>query len=307
MRFAYLIIIHNNVEQVRTLLGLLDDKRNDIYIHIDKKSKITPNELHGTVKYSKLFCYSKYRVAWGSISQVKCEIFLLQQAVSQKYDYYHLLSGADLPLHCQDYIHHFFQENRKTGRKEYIHFESSGISEKETNNYYYFFYELISCLKDKGKAGKIKRILRNIERHVISVQKALHIRRLKFYCGSNWFSITDELACEVVKCRRAILRNVWFTISSDEIFLQTFIVSKGYDNYCYDVNKDSDYKAIMRYIDWNRGEPYVWRENDYEELVNSPFLFARKFDSTIDSKIIQKIADRVTAEKNYDASLKKYI
>ena len=39
MKHAYLIMCHNNFEQLKLLLKLLDDERNDIYVHIDKKAK----------------------------------------------------------------------------------------------------------------------------------------------------------------------------------------------------------------------------------------------------------------------------
>lgn len=37
MKFAYLIIAHTRFDQVEKLLKLLDDERNDLYIHIDQK------------------------------------------------------------------------------------------------------------------------------------------------------------------------------------------------------------------------------------------------------------------------------
>ena len=39
-KHAYLIIAHSNLEQLQQLLLLLDDPRNDIYIHLDLKSKL---------------------------------------------------------------------------------------------------------------------------------------------------------------------------------------------------------------------------------------------------------------------------
>lgn len=50
----------------------------------------------------------------------------------------------------------------------------------------------------------------------------------------------------------------------------------------------------MRYIDWNRGNPYVWKINDYKELINSEYLFARKFDYNIDRYIVDKISEKLT-------------
>ena len=38
-KHAYLIIAHNNFYILKKLIALIDDERNDIYIHIDKKTK----------------------------------------------------------------------------------------------------------------------------------------------------------------------------------------------------------------------------------------------------------------------------
>lgn len=43
MKHAFLIIAHNNFEQLQLLVSLLDDVCNDIYVHIDKKTKELPN------------------------------------------------------------------------------------------------------------------------------------------------------------------------------------------------------------------------------------------------------------------------
>lgn len=39
-KHAYLIIAHDNWKILEKLLILLDDKRNDIYLHIDRKSNL---------------------------------------------------------------------------------------------------------------------------------------------------------------------------------------------------------------------------------------------------------------------------
>lgn len=38
MRHAFLLIAHNEFQLLKVLLSMLDDKRNDIFLHIDKKS-----------------------------------------------------------------------------------------------------------------------------------------------------------------------------------------------------------------------------------------------------------------------------
>ena len=38
-RHAYLILAHKNPRQLRKLIALLDDPRNDIFVHVDRKGK----------------------------------------------------------------------------------------------------------------------------------------------------------------------------------------------------------------------------------------------------------------------------
>ncbi len=38
-KHAYCIIAHNNFNQLQILIDMLDDARNDIFVHIDKKVK----------------------------------------------------------------------------------------------------------------------------------------------------------------------------------------------------------------------------------------------------------------------------
>lgn len=45
----------------------------------------------------------------------------------------------------------------------------------------------------------------------------------------------------------------------------------------------------LRYVDFKRGKPYVWRELDKDELLSAQGLFARKFDDQVDSLIIEDI------------------
>lgn len=111
-KHAYLIIAHNNWKQLSLLLSVLDDERNDIYIHIDKKSKNVPiDSLRKSVKKSKLHIYRKFKIYWGHFSQVECELYLFEKTSKNKYFRYHLISGADLPIKSQDYIHDFFEKN----------------------------------------------------------------------------------------------------------------------------------------------------------------------------------------------------
>ena len=67
------------------------------------------------------------------------------------------------------------------------------------------------------------------------------------------------------------------------------IENSEFKNNLYFPNEDSDYRSCMRHIDWKRGNPYVFKIDDFDELINSPCMFARKFDINTDRKICEKI------------------
>jgi hypothetical protein len=53
----------------------------------------------------------------------------------------------------------------------------------------------------------------------------------------------------------------------------------------------------MRCIDWTRGEPYTFREEDFKMLMKSDMIFARKFSTNVDKKIIDMIYEKVSNKK----------
>ena len=102
MKHAFLIIAHNEYPVLEVLLSMLDDERNDIYLHIDKRA----TELFQQIKKVKMQKAGFYlienpiKVYWGDISQVQVEYLLFETALSHgPYAYYHLLSGT-VKRHC---------------------------------------------------------------------------------------------------------------------------------------------------------------------------------------------------------------
>ena len=85
---------------------------NDIFIHIDKKwDNCDVDRIRQSAKHSAVFIFSKYDVRWGTDTLVRTELFLFKKAYKycgrDRYRYYHLLSGQDLPIKDVDYIYIF--------------------------------------------------------------------------------------------------------------------------------------------------------------------------------------------------------
>ena len=112
-RHAYLIMAHNDFYILEKLICLLDHDRNDIYIHIDKKVKEFDFDYYkNLVNKSRLF-YTEKRVdvRWGDYSQIECELTMLECAVKNGAQYYHLISGVDMPLKKAEEMHKFYDNS----------------------------------------------------------------------------------------------------------------------------------------------------------------------------------------------------
>lgn len=284
-KHAYLIMAHTQPELLKELLRRVDDERNDIYLHIDSKAKNYPvTEMTSVLKKSSCVLTERMDVQWGSDSQIHCEMILLKEAVKTEHSYYHLISGMDLPIKSQNEIHAFFDQYDGL---EFVDEDLPQISEAALSRvkYYHRYY---------GKAGSLKDILGAME---TKMQKLLGVNRLKsekdtvFQKGRNWFSITHGLAKLVVEKEDWIRRVFAKTVCGDELFLQTIARNSKYAEKICNPNTMPEIPDT-RLIDWERGSnnnPYVFRETDYEELKSSKALFARKFDLTIDKKIVEKL------------------
>lgn len=196
------------------------------------------------------------------------------------YEHYHLISGEDLPIQRQADIQAFFEDN---AGKEFVGFDKSVFTFGDRVYYKWILQEHI------GKKWSPLKIIRN---GFIFFQKKLKIMRnrdIHFQKGANWFSITYAMALYVLSMEewcREIFKN---SFCADEIFLQTIVVNSPFKSNLYWNKFDDSHQFTQRCVDWKRGKPYTWRIDDLKELMDSPLMFARKFDCNIDDRVILEI------------------
>lgn len=289
MRNAYLILIHEYTNVLENLIRLLDDKDNDFYIHIDKNARsVDFDMIKKLAKKSNINIYRKHKVYWATNSITLAQLLLLKKSTSGNYDYYHILSGADLPIKSKEEINSFLTKNMGS---EFIHFGTSQYQRDIECRYekYHFFSKQLGRKRDK-------KFWVDAETYSLAIQRRLNIDRkknlgFKVYGGANWCSITDGLAKYAVENYHKYAKAFSLSQNSDELFIQTIAMDSPYKDNLYMGGFDNDYRACLRYIDWNRGTPYVFSAEDYSELMGADeeFLFARKFDVNTDSEIVEKI------------------
>lgn len=282
-KHAYLIMAHNEFDILEKLISLLDYEFNDIYVHIDKKVKnFDFSYFKCLVKKSNIYFINSINVRWGHFSQIKCEIELLRNAIDKKYEYYHLLSGVDLPLKSQHEIHEFFIKNKG---KEFVHF----CSESEVSNIK--FRVLNYNFVKYNKIKYIGVVFNFINKIAGFIQRIIKIKRkwendIAIKYGSNWFSISYDLAKYVVDKEEWIKKRFKYSLCGDEVFLQTLVYNSDFKHKLYKSDLYGNYIQCLREIYFEGVNPYIFRVNDFNRLVLSENLFARKFSSRIDNDII---------------------
>ena len=79
-------------------------------------------------------------------------------------------------------------------------------------------------------------------------------------------------------------------MNADELFLQCVAMASPL--------KDSIVRDSLRLVDWQRTEhggcsPHTFTMEDWDMIVGSDKLFARKFDPDIDAEVIDALYDRL--------------
>lgn len=285
MKIAILLLVHNNLKQTSRLLEHLS-KDFDVYVHIDKKSDIRKKDFIG----NSIFSFKKYRVYWGSYSQICAVIFLLNKAFNKGYDRYLLISASDIPLKSNRQIIEFFRNNTE----EFMDYHKLPYSEWDSQQGGFNRIQLYHCINYKACSTYLEKMVYYYTGKFLSVfNRELRVSRKLdhvFYGGINWFNLTHncvQQTLEYIKNNKSYLKRFRFTQCSDEIFFHTIIC-----NYVTDVKINNN---ALRYIKWGDSvdSPNKLTQKDLPNIEASEHLFARKFDANVDDKIIDILYDRI--------------
>jgi len=273
MKHAYLILAHTEFELLQLLVQALDDPRNDIYVHFDKRVKELPKL---SADQSRLIILTeREKVYWGDVSMIEAEYRLFRAAYTSgvEYAYFHLLSGVDLPLKSQNYIHSFFEDNQG---KEFVGFNWE-ITKAQINTRVRCVHLFPHSFRGAGILFQLKRVIRY---SYIVLQKILGFkvnRNTEFHKGGQWVSITRDLVSYLLSKHEELVRMYRYTFAPDEFFIQTLVWGTPFMERLYDKNDEG--RGAVRAIGWRNGELVDYTSKDLPYLQTTEHLFARKFNS----------------------------
>ena len=275
---AYCIMAHNNFAQLQKLINLLDDSRNVIFLHVDRKVYHEYIMSGGvTTKLSKIHICEPQDVRWADISQSQTEVMLFKMVVDSEiqYDRVHLISGSDLPIKSQNHIHRFFSKHSNV---EFLSFGPNPQAFEKRLQYYHFFTKHV---RHNRLAQLGRRIILLFQYPFV---KRLKNSPLKFHYGPNWCSLTLRAIKTIVNGWEKYSKYFRFTTSSDECYKQMILLNDKSFTFSSEGN--------LRFVAWEgKSSPRCLQSSDFNDLLNSNCHFARKFDMSFDKEIVDMIVN----------------
>jgi hypothetical protein len=286
MKQAILITAYKNYHHLEEIIHCFD-ANFELYIHLDKKSKISDIELAKLRKYDSVkLVEQKYKVNWGGFNHLQSILYLSEQALKNPDNsYFHLITGHDFPIKKASYFVDFFKNNNN----EYIDYwtipKIGGADNENMDRIeYYNFYDLWD-FKIPKQSEKIRLAIRLQKR--LGFKRKISSKMPKLYGGSTYWSLSRECVSyvmEFTKKNRFVLNRFKYTLCAEEFYFQTIIMNSSFATKVANEN--------LRHIDWvarNGNNPAVLDETDFDKLQETNAVFARKFDYPQSIGLLNKI------------------
>lgn len=250
----------------------------DIYIHVDKKSDLNPEDLHVSESVTVI---KELNVNYGGYNHLRAFLRLMELAQSKRhYDYYHLITGQDCVVAKPETFDILMDG------KTHISFDfASKVWTDEMVDIRYNCYRFIDLFNLKNPHHC------RWERRLTKLLMCLGIRqpRIKepLYAGNTYCSLTDEAVSYILSQGRTLRRRLRYTLIPEEVFFQTMLLNSPL--------RDKVDGNCLRLIIWpgdGGSSPKTLDESDYEELTSGKYLFGRKIDPVKSASLMKMLDDR---------------
>jgi hypothetical protein len=327
MKLAYIILAYKDVKQVSRLIHRLRTEGSSFVVHVCKNTHDSYIEELKTLQngHSDVYFCNREQGIHFYFGLVKGTLnalaFLYENNID--YDYVSLISGQDYPLKTNEEIKQFFIENkgkeflscwplfpdkkspyfdkhpwgasRQLYRIDRFNIKFCGkvnpIPEIETRRL--IDHNLWSTVKiflhhaaEYRKKGSFKReLLLLFYSRILPNKRALP--NFELYGGSTWWTITRQFSEHILATNKKDKKfnNFYrYTLIPDEMYFQTYAMNSSFKDAVADNN--------LRKIIWNPEDlthPVIFKQNDFGELINSPAIFARKFEIKESSEILDSL------------------
>ena len=302
MNIAYLISAHTDAPQLKRLVEALHPDAH-FFIHIDKKSDISPFQamLQGDNVH---FLQNRIDVRWGTILEVEYQMALIKAAIDHPvhFDRIFFLSGMDYPLWSNTHITQWLEAQGDKEILSGIRMDTPLLSKQQ--------YELYTLARPffhikwlSNKSNERLSILCRKAKGLLGMRKPLSFmvngQEWHLYKGSAWWCISQQLATyiyQIYTSEPAVRSYFINSFGQAETLIQTIAFnSPEWAPRC--ILHEGKYPGLaaltpLHYILY---EPVikVMDENDYDTLMASGKMFARKFISGKSDQLVESLGLRV--------------
>ena len=288
-KMAFLISAYTEPRSLRALVLKLNEMFNaDFFIHIDKKVKIEPFQIDLINLPNVFFVKDRVRVYWGGYSQVEMQKAMIQEMLQRNIRYMRVVSltGTDYPVANAESI------LKKMEKKEIEYIIGFDVDheinpgKRKMSLKYSCFY-----LMDTHRFIRAALIRLRIPR--------LYYKKMKMpiYHGSEYWALTYECISELYHNylkNEQLQKLLRYSFVPSEAWIHTmFFNSKWKDRAVQPLkneNPDLIRLSPITYFNYTSSIK-ILDESDYQDIMKSERLFARKIITGKSDGLISMLAD----------------
>ena len=278
MKQAILITAYRDMPQLQRLVEYFDDDFV-LFIHLDKRCREDVSWVKGR---THVHLYRRYAVEWGDYRHLLAFVRLMREAYGHSdLEYFHLITGSDYPCMSKENFKQFCEEHKGNNYLEHFPLPHADWGYEGGLNRIHYYW--LSPNSTRSKGAQLTRKLVNLQRR-LGIKRNFKYFDGNLYGGGTYWSLTRKavgMALDYLDVHPGYLRRFRMTSIAEEICLPTLWCNSGIpliNNY-------------MRYIDWGAdgANPQVLTEKDYDKIVSSGALFARKMQSKVSDQLIKQL------------------
>lgn len=240
----------------------------DCYVHIDKKSPQAHKAVEKLNQLKNVFAISQYQINWGSYKHILAILALLQKAVEDEIEFFHIISANTILIKNPQKLMEFFE---KEPERVYMEVKkNTGQSFYEFDyRYTAYFFQHVYDLKGENRSfwEKVEKWGSAFQRK-IKLRSGIHMD----YKGYVYCHLPRQVVLYIlsyVKQNPQYIKELKYCSIGEEFFFQNIIMGSKYAS---EVINDP-----LIYDEWGeRGNPAFLDMTDIDKLCNTNAFFARK-------------------------------
>lgn len=299
MHIAYLISAFADPQHLKRLIEALNAGDCEFFVHVDRKTDVLPfEELCNAANVH--FLKNRVNVYWGTYSQVEFQMRMIRAALDagRPFDRLFILSGQDYPLWSNSRISAYL---KAAGEKELLSgicLDTDEVLEKKKRIYRLYRPQTDIAWLSPSMNDWLSKGIRKVCK-LLGVRKELNFsvngHTWNLYKGSDYLCLSRELAEYVYRTwndNPSIQRYFKSSFAPSETCIQTIVFNNPLFRERADLHT-GDYQSLkdltlLHHIDY---VPVIriWKTDDFDELMQSGKMFARKFTTTESKSLLDKI------------------